>query len=161
MYNLSPSFTDAPFKSIALEILVLSEYYSAVMKFIEERQQFSCGRVNQALCATLENLMQDYRVILLTRFSIFVQFAERRINSHHYMQVFIIQLEMKHRREALSLQGFLFSIQPFLETMSCLARIVHTVYKVSVIFVLQECEIRFLETKLCGLYRLMLTVDEH
>ncbi len=56
------SFSDAPYKSIILEILVLAEYYSVVTRFIEEHSQFTSGRVNQALCAVLEDLMQDYRV---------------------------------------------------------------------------------------------------
>lgn len=47
-----------------------------------------------------------------------------------HFKVFIIQLEMKHRRESLTLQELLFCIQPFLETMSCLARIVHGINKV-------------------------------
>lgn len=56
-------FADAPFKGIVTEILVLAEYYSTVMRFIEERRQFSSGRVNQALCEVLEQILQDYRVI--------------------------------------------------------------------------------------------------
>ncbi|XP_065207167.1 gamma-tubulin complex component 2-like isoform X2 [Planococcus citri] len=94
----------SPFKSIVSEILVLAEYYSTVIRFIEERHQFSSGRVNQALCEILENILQDYRV-------------------------FIIQLETKQRQESLTLQSLLFCIQPFLETMSCLARIVHAINK--------------------------------
>lgn len=54
--------TDAPYKSIISDVLVLAEYYSTIMRFIEERYQFNNGRVNQALCGVLEDLMQDYRV---------------------------------------------------------------------------------------------------
>lgn len=39
---------------------------------------------------------------------------------------------MKHRRESLSLQGLLYNIQIHLETMNCLANIVHAINKVRI-----------------------------
>lgn len=56
------NIVDAPYKSIISDILTLAESYSTILRFIEERHQFNNGRVNQALCGVLEDLMQDYRV---------------------------------------------------------------------------------------------------
>ena len=85
-------------------ILPLCSHYSTVCRFMEEHSKFVYGQVNQALAASMQQLIRE-----------------------HY--VFVAQLETQLNQNQLSLQKMLYYLQPSLKTMELLARAASVVQK--------------------------------
>ncbi|XP_033216784.1 gamma-tubulin complex component 2 isoform X3 [Belonocnema kinseyi] len=92
------------FKQLTQQILPLASYYSAIVRFVEEKDLPDAGQVNHALRGALRCLLKDYLL-------------------------FLVQLEMEHRRGKLNLQKMWFYIQPTMATMSILSQITSTICK--------------------------------
>ncbi|XP_015121074.1 gamma-tubulin complex component 2 isoform X1 [Diachasma alloeum] len=92
------------YKQLAQQILPLASYYSMTVRFVEEKVHADDGQVNHALRGALSCLLKDYLL-------------------------FVVQLEMEHRRGKLNLQKLWFYIQPTMSTMSILSQITCTICK--------------------------------
>ncbi|KAH9855480.1 Spc98 family-domain-containing protein [Lenzites betulinus] len=57
--SLDPSLRD-----LAERILPLATYYTAISAFIESRSHIDFGLVNQALCASMRDMLKDYQTLL-------------------------------------------------------------------------------------------------
>lgn len=94
------------YKQLAQQILPLASCYSMTVRFVEEKVQSNDGQVNHALVGAISCLLKDY-------------------------MMFILQLEMEHRKGKLNLQKLWFYIHPTMSTMSILSQITSTICKVS------------------------------
>lgn len=98
-FNIDPSI-DKSLRALVHRTLPVCEHYSTVVSFIEARETAGAGRVNQALVAALELLLQDYRVL-------------------------VCQLETSWRQDQLSLHQLWYQLQAsrhILELLAGLAR---------------------------------------
>ena len=93
---------DVSLKILVDRILPVCSYYSAVMRFIEEKSTFYEGRINQALCAAMKALVREYCVV-------------------------VAQLEHQLLLNQLSLQKLWYYVQPCMATLSVLDQIATTV----------------------------------
>ncbi|XP_051155643.1 gamma-tubulin complex component 2-like isoform X1 [Leptopilina boulardi] len=103
VFKISPD-VGISFRQLTQQILPLASYYSITVRFIEEKDLPDSGQVNHALRSALRCLLKDYLM-------------------------FLVQLEMEHRRGKLNLQKMWFYIQPTMATMSILSQITSTICK--------------------------------
>ncbi|KAF7991659.1 hypothetical protein HCN44_010460 [Aphidius gifuensis] len=92
------------YKQLAQQILPLASCYSMTVRFVEEKVQSNDGQVNHALVGAISCLLKDY-------------------------MMFILQLEMEHRKGKLNLQKLWFYIHPTMSTMSIISQITSTICK--------------------------------
>jgi len=62
--SLQYSLSDKSLKELALKVLELASLYSTVVRFIEQKNGFRYGRVNNALAAAMDEYIIDYLVHL-------------------------------------------------------------------------------------------------
>lgn len=95
---------DTALKELVVRILPLAANYSTVARFIEEKDAFEHGLVNQALAAAMRSLIKEYYIL-------------------------IAQLEHLFRLGQLSLQKIWFYIQPTMSLMEILASVANSINK--------------------------------
>eukprot|EP01104_Vermistella_antarctica_P007997 TRINITY_DN1988_c0_g1_i3.p1 TRINITY_DN1988_c0_g1~~TRINITY_DN1988_c0_g1_i3.p1 ORF type:complete len:712 (-),score=144.71 TRINITY_DN1988_c0_g1_i3:263-2398(-) len=96
-YEVNSSL-DVSLAAMVERVLPLCTNVQRVRSFSQRHSQYHNGLVSHALCAAIENLTQEYFLL-------------------------IAQLEHQYREEALSLQKLWYYIQPSLHTMSLLSHV--------------------------------------
>ncbi len=88
---------DVSLLALVNRILPLCSQFSTVSRFVEDKSKFIHGMVNQALCATMRDLVREYLLV-------------------------VAQLEHQFRLNQLTLQKLWYYVQPSIRTLDILSR---------------------------------------
>ena len=95
---------DVSLHALLNRILPICGHYSVASRFIEEKNKYVHGVVNQALCSSMRGLLKEYWII-------------------------VAQLEHQYRINQLTLQKLWFYVQPCKATLEILSRIAISITK--------------------------------